>query len=504
MINQDVFAQAFDMLSKFEQKVKPSHILYKGFPIWLGIRQYIYMYIKKSLDSHIVLDSRNVFPTPQQIVSYIHLLFGKMKFINRSLVLNHKMMKGKYIIVSYENCRRGLVDGKSINIFIDPIRIADKDNEIVGVENVSPGYLINEKEMFYTFKPYDLFLIQAFSFVSEKFITGFLKRSINLDRLNLDKIVENLKDIGIKSELFYRLVYNFVIYFEFLTRYWTIVFRTMQPKLVAGTDWYSRANMLMFFVANKMGIPTVEITHGLINKYHYGYVFKNWEIDEKLRHSFPKYLIVFGKFFKSMLDKEGTLWQENEIFDLGYPWLDYFLNNIKVDKNKLKAKFNIEKNHKILTITAQDVVQASLKNKLLNLKIPNDWIVLVKIHPTEILSYKRAYHRLFNRPKIKFVTDKDIFYYELLKISDAHAGFCSTALWEAAAFGIPNYIVDHPTKQFVKEIEHLGLAKISTIQDIFNDNYVPNGEAINYVFSNLNGNSAQKVVDFFKRVEKMS
>ena len=499
--NYNAYVRAFEILSEFEEKVKPFSLMYKSFPVWLGIRQYVYMYIVKILDPHIAADFGSGVLNVNESLSYAHLLINKAKFINRSLILKSKITKDKCLIFSAEVCRRAIIDGESINIFIDPIRMADGDNEIIGVEKLSLNNSGYHKEMFYTLKQYDLLVLQGLSFACEKVRSLFLRVPLKLDNPSLAEIIKNSDDILLERDFIYKLINNFIIYLELLMHYWKIVFKIVQPKLVVATDWYSRANMIMFFIANKMGIPTIEVLHGLINKYHTGYVFRNLLISQEFEYAFPNNLIVFGKLSKDILMKEGTLWKENAIFDLGYPWLDYSLNKLTVDKAGLKAKLNIKNGIKVLTITSQYTLQDDLKNILFNLKIPQDWLVVIKIHPLETISYKKIYRHFLNMPRIKFVSDGDIPFYDLLKISDAHASFYSTTLWEASAFGISNYIIDHSAKDLVSELESLGVAKISSVQDIFSDSYIPNKKVVDYIFSNLDGNSNKRFIDFFRKIK---
>lgn len=486
---------AFEILSEFEKKVRPFRYYYKDFPIWIALRQTIYLLILKNLTPSQNINCGSI-TRRKRIWAYIPLLISEAKFINRSIIFNFKKIRNKYILCSLDVYWKP-INGEDANIFIDPIRIVDKYNEAIGIEFITNSSS-KKNEMFYTLRAYDLFLLRAISYILKPFIIKISKKSFSFSK----KIEYELVKIGIEINTIHYLINSFISDFEFVTRYWEYVFRKTHPGLIATIGGYSVGNMLMIFVANKMGIPTVELSHGLVNPYHVGYIYKNLNNDLKNQYAFSKYLIVFGKNFKDILAKEGTLWKKENIINLGYPWLDYYLNNAKINKNMIRKMLNIGKEIKILTITSSsgEPIPSILVKLLLDVKIPNNWVIVIKLHPNEISLRKNKYIKIRNKPGLKFVTDKEVGLYDLLKISEAHASLISTVLWEAPVFGIPNYIIDYPTKYQVKEIVKLGLAKVSKIQNIFTDDFKPNKEKINYIFSNLDGSSSQEVWKFLKKI----
>lgn len=492
---KDTIIQAFEILSKFEKKARPFRYYYKDFPIWLALRQSVYLLILKNLTSSQDINCGS-FTRRKRIWTYIPLLISEAKFINRSIILNSKKIREKYILCS-EDVYRKPINEEEVNIFIDPIRKFDKYNEAIGIEFITNSSS-KKNEMFYTLRAYDLFLLRAISYILKPLIIKILKKSFSFS----EETESELMKIGIESKTLRYLTDSFISDFEFVTRYWEYVIRNTKPKLIATIGGYSVGNMLMIFTANKKGIPTVELSHGLVTPCHVGYIYKNLNNDLKNQYAFSKYLIVFGKNFKDILIKEGTLWKKESIINLGYPWLDYYLNNVKINKNILRIKLGIGKEIKILTITSssEEPFQSILVKLLLDVKIPSNWVIVIKLHPNEISLWKNKYVKIRNKSNIKFVTDKEIGLYDLLQISEAHASLISTVLWEASVFGLSNYIIDCSTKYQVKEIEELGLAKVSKIQDIFTDNFKPNKKRINYIFSNLDGSSSQKVWEFIKKI----
>ena len=110
-----------------------------------------------------------------------------------------------------------------------------------------------------------------------------------------------------------------------------------------------------------------------------------------------------------------------------------------------------------------------------------------------------------NEPQLKFLTSSNSSIYELLLVSDAHASLSSTVVWEAAAFGISNYIIDHDLiRDASRDLVNLGLAKVISLKNIFQDDFKPDIGKISYVFSSLNGSSATKILDFLRKISNRS
>ena len=103
MKKDNIYLQAFNIMSEFEKQVNPFTFFYKDFPVWIALRTYIYMQITSSLDPSAISNLTNVGLTLRQILSYIKLL-KKIKLIKRSPILHRKETRGKYIFFSHAMC----------------------------------------------------------------------------------------------------------------------------------------------------------------------------------------------------------------------------------------------------------------------------------------------------------------------------------------------------------------------------------------------------------------
>jgi hypothetical protein len=489
----DAFVRAFDLLEDFEKKANPYRFFYQDFPVWLALRQSIYLLLVNELAPSSNLDCGSI-SRSKKMASLLRLLLVKARYINRALIFNLKRIRNKYMVCSAEIARKKIGLNEDINIFIDPLRTLHED--VQGVEFISHPHFQKSNDRYHTLKAFDLYLLRSIAFGLKPMSGRLLRRTFAFD----DKVKINLSKIGITNKTLEILINNFINDFEFITCYWNFIFKYARPKIVASIDWYSVGNMLMIYSANKHNIPTIELVHGLINREHIGYIFKNVEESNRLSMALPQYVITHGKLQKDIMLNEGTLWTEEHLLDMGFPWLEYFLKHITIKKDELKKKLKLISECNILTITSQEPLQSVLNDMLLQLEIPVDWHVVIKLHPAEVRTWEHGYSGLLKKDGLSFVNDNQISFYELLAISNAHASFYSSTLWEAPFFGVSNYIIDYSTKHMVDDIVKLGLAKVSTLQKIFHDDFKPINESIEYVFSNSQGGSAKKIIEFFAKV----
>jgi len=485
--------QAFDRLMRIEEKFNPWLWQYKGFPIWLGLRNTIFEIIYQKLNNNKPIDN----PYKNRYKKSANILKNKISYLPKSPFFNLKQLKNKHVIFAYESGIRGKYEKKNINIYIDPVRFYSPNN-IKGIELVT-SYPNIENKLYPTFKAIDFYFLKGVSY-----LLGTLLNKTNFSSFllsNIDKkfkIRESIYNMGFSVDLIFDLLAIEIIYLNILIPYWRKFLKVLNPRSISGINWYSLENMVMYFVANNLGIPTIELQHGIITSNHFSYIFKTNNL-QFAKMASPKHIIVYGEFFKKLLLRNSTMWTEDQIHPLGYPWMSFFLKKIDINTNKIKNNLGLKYDQKIILITSQndELSQTKLIEHLKKINLQNDWIIIVKLHPYERLFYKQIYKEVINKKGILFITEKDMSLYELLKICDVHVSFWSAVLWEAPVFGIKNFILETENSYIVDDIKELGLARIiKSLDEIFKNNFNYDYKNISYIFNNLDGSSPQKIAQF--------
>lgn len=92
-----------------------------------------------------------------------------------------------------------------------------------------------------------------------------------------------------------------------------------KPKAIFVLDAYGR-HIPLQLAARKLNIPVIELQHGMIHESHPGYVLPTLDHSLENELPFPDHLVVFGKHFGELLDREAPRWRDRWSVG-GHPWL---------------------------------------------------------------------------------------------------------------------------------------------------------------------------------------
>jgi hypothetical protein len=240
-------------------------------------------------------------------------------------------------------------------------------------------------------------------------IAQFIESNFNL---NKKYIFKNFAKILIISKL------KLKFYERLLTK--------IKPQIIIQVISYGFSKFLINHIAKKMGIPTVELQHGTMGKYHIAYNFK----DKIKLTTFPDYVFTFGQFWK---DTTRFPISNENIKVLGWP---YFEKKVSYYKDKFKNN-----NIKTILFISQGTIGVELSKEAVKLSelLNNNYRIIYKLHPGEYVRWKNSYPWLKNT-LINVIdnNDNDIHYY--FSQSDFQVGVDSTSLFEGLAYNLKTYI----------------------------------------------------------------
>jgi len=259
----------------------------------------------------------------------------------------------------------------------------------------------------------------------------------------LSYLLSLTKLIDIKNEKILREInYSFkldVDYLSIVKMFFSYVFilkllnRIYKPKKIFLSQYYSLFHQAALYVFNTSGVNTIEFQHGIINDKHVAYnVFK------KLNDNFfPKYLLVFGNYVKSIFTEENYFIKKDDVIPIGNMYLDYInYNYISSKETQKKFKSLKLKYYKIIAVSSQMTIEDKLINFLKNVAKLNDNILYIFIPRNTRKDYI----------KYKFPSNiliiKELNVYQIIRESDFHATVYSTCALEAPALGIPNIMIN--------------------------------------------------------------
>ena len=285
----------------------------------------------------------------------------------------------------------------------------------------------------------------------------FLKKRLRIARISFTKKESNLLQ-QIRKGILRRFGVSLDI--ESLTRgileerkaslpLYIRLLRRVRPDVVVHSQGYGWEN---FIEASKsLGIPSVELQHGTISPFHFGYSFAG---ESRNKETFADYLLVFGDYWKSCTEYPI---HKDRVVSVGFPYLD----------NKKNLYLKSVKKKQIL-FTSQEPTGAVLSKFALKLSQvkDTDYAILYKLHPRECDGWEDKYPWLL-RSDVKVIDKQEAVLYDLFAESIAHVGVYSTSLYEGLAFGLQTYVIDAPGVEYMDPLLETGLVhKVSSVEEL--------------------------------------
>jgi hypothetical protein len=220
--------------------------------------------------------------------------------------------------------------------------------------------------------------------------------------------------------------------------------RLLAPSGILLADEYHRQEWLA--AAHAEGLPAAAVQHGMIYRWHNGYIHPNRPASLRL----PDRTYVFGEWEQQLL-RSASIYRADEVRVGGSPRLD-LVRPEAVDRHTVRAELGVAPTDRLVVISGTwgqiyrrfhyPITLAGLVDR----PLPGVHIV-VKLHPGEPDEgpYRQVIEAAaarggFTPPPITIVQSIDL--YRLLAAADAHVGVHSTVLTEAVAAGTPNLIDD--------------------------------------------------------------
>ncbi|MCF2165520.1 hypothetical protein PNP85_02110 [Halobacterium salinarum] len=204
--------------------------------------------------------------------------------------------------------------------------------------------------------------------------------------------------------------------------------RRVDPEVAVLVVSYGKESFIE--ACQRRGVPVVELQHGSISKYHFGYSLPN----NRQKVAFPDYFFTFGPFWRNRFDL--PLDSEN-VYDVGYPYLER-----EADKVQDQEDIISDIGPQILFIS-QETIGAKLSKFAAETSelVGDEYSIIYKLHPDEYSTWETKYPWLINSP-IEVRGPESDSLYELFAKADIQVGVYSTAVYEGLYFELDTYVVN--------------------------------------------------------------
>lgn len=430
-ISQELTLEAlYSEFCKFEEETELLDSRYAY--IWEGIRLEIFSLLQTQLfHSQRAQDSvkpRNL-PLKQKIFTIIALVGNGMQTMMRNHFSLKKRMNFDILFISGGR-RKKEADDTFWDIYIDPLL------DIVGIhenllieEPYRNAHMIPAKTKNIMYSD-DNYIWHMIHFLRSIFVNtseiGLFFKNIESDLNDTFSVTTEIKKLAVRYHELYLFLYG---------RYWRLL-KKIQPKILCVVCGYGKEPII--HAAKDLCIPTVELQHGIISKYHLGY-----DIGKGRKQGFCDYLFTFGPAWVEMANFPIS---KDKIIPIGYPYLSTSINKLS----------SVQKKDQILFIS-QGTIGDRLSEfavELLRIK-PATVRIVYKLHPGEILRWESTYKSLyqaFQNAELEVVVGDTPSLYQIMAESKWQIGVNSTALFEGMMFLCKTYIVDLPGKEYVQQM----------------------------------------------------
>lgn len=227
---------------------------------------------------------------------------------------------------------------------------------------------------------------------------------------------------------------------------WSGVFWFCRPRIIV--IWNTYLNLGVLSAAKDLKIPTVEVQHGVINRYHLGYSFPKNSSSCVL----PDLIFSWGDFWTEELLKLGP-WNPRSV---GFPWFDSFLTM----RSKSQPQSDDARPLSCLVFSQGAEVSAPLYQftKDLAQAFPS-WSFRIRNHPHENLADIQT---MFKWPQnVSFSDSNKVRVYDDLVEHNVQIGVGSTALFEGAALGVYAWVYPYQGyEEYARPLVKLRMAEI--------------------------------------------
>lgn len=397
-----------------------------GIPVWELVRYHIF---------HVILQALNLHGQPNTLPD--DSLQKKISLFLRSIknyIFYCPCLIPKHSIIIIGRARRSLLeDGLYWDIYSDYL-VDISENGII----LEPYYLrkhlipAKTKKIFYA----DLLIL--ISYILERLI--FQKKNLLKNKTSqlLKNEINNKFGIDIDIDL---LIYMYVKQFIVNKSIYINLFKIIKPKACIILVSYRKKGIVS--AAKSLGIPTIELQHGLFTNYDMGYSFPGGNNIK----TFPDYFFTFGEYWKQGIQLPIS---ENQIYNIGYPHLD----------NRKSLYANIKKTDTLIFIS-QGTIGKALSQFAVNLRqqAPKNIQIIYKLHPGEYDRWQKEYPWLIDS-SLEVIDSHASDLYELFARSKWQVGVYSTAIIEGLAFGCNTYLVNLPGVTHMQSLINFGYAQL--------------------------------------------
>ncbi|HCF38362.1 MAG TPA: hypothetical protein DER56_04710 [Thermosipho africanus] len=409
-----------DKFIEIEKKYDVYSLTVNGVYFWKLIRFDLFSRITKDLK---ILNEGHPLTKKDKVKRF----FGIVKYGSKNLWLRTKVSQADVMLLSHG---RKSAHG---NIYVDPYlydiqKMLEKNKETYLVID-RPDHYGKHYEM--DFENYIYF--ERFGHVVRELMYKPFSGNLNLkNKKNTINIIQNEINSVFNVDIdLTNLIKKKIFRFMQEKKYFLKLLKKVKPKKIYLVVSYGKEELIS--AAEDLGIETIEVQHGVISNYHFGYYFP---YDFRIPY-FPSRLVLFGKYWKDSAFYPNNCTLETKSFSL-------------LNMSEYVKKFE-EKQESVVFIS-QGSIGEKLSQVAAEFANNNNINCYYKLHPSEYNQWKLKYKELFlceKQGKIKVISNQETIY-ELFSKCKYSIGVYSTSIFESLLYECETFLTEIEGYQYMQ------------------------------------------------------
>ncbi|RXK46932.1 hypothetical protein [Halorientalis pallida] len=422
------YSELYDRFLRIESELDPFSITVDGVPVWERVRLPVFREI---------LQQTGEWGQEVQKVekSISNLLKGGYLLARNAVYRNpYRADSHDFLFWGFER-RKQLEEGHYWDLFCDPL-----------YERLDFDYLhLEEPHLNGHLRPVQT---ERFRYLDRIEYMSTIKRSLGIasgdipkpQRTALEALSERFnEEFDVSVDISERASFRLALRASTRSSYRKLLER-IDPAMVFVVVSFQKETFVE--VCNELDIPVVELQHGILAQYEYGFP------GFRTKETFPDYFFSFGEYWNDRVDLPI---QDDKIRAIGYGHFD-----------RQRERFSN-------TTTGDDVVfisQGNVGEKLSKAALElsrhpsiDDSNIVYKLHPGEYGRWQADYPWL-RESDLRVVGKSGPDLYELFADAYAQVGVYSTAVYEGLGFGLTTYLYDLPGVEELEDLVTTGYAQL--------------------------------------------
>ena len=420
----------------FENRLGLYDINYKGFFYWNYFRTALF----KDIEAFVNKNGEEFSSTKIKIKSIAHIL--KSLLFNPSY--SNNMMNKNYDILFLCHPRRVLIDGFYHSIYTDSF--IDAFSNTLTVER---PYLASHYTPAYSS---NIYYIDRFFYERELKLRFRKNESLMNDRqvreimYYVSREINNIFDYHVDCDLLIKKINYFYNRYCISKDFFNTLLIKTKPKCIIEAVYYNFENMVINECSRELGIPIVEMQHGLTGRGHVAYNFAT----NKDISILPNYFFAFSNYWIDTMRLPKCVKLES----IGFDYYEKMLSSYPPKKSR----------NSIVFLSSGSIGYDLSKLALELLNKTKNFNIIYKLHPGEYETWKSRYPYLINTD-IEVIDTPSVNLYDIFSHCIAQVSVYSTALYEGFGYELKTFIMSNKNQNHVEDLINLNMCKVIKCAD---------------------------------------